>query len=351
MDVPRIRALQSIAGDRLTVLPAIELRSELGAKPIHYICIFPEDCDLDHVWATFQGSLGLTPTAIREKGGDQVVYVPIKDGAALAHRLGGLVSIHAGAKSNSLEEIQNTEAFQQRIKYDIAKDHIDLFEIGQIRDIDRHHRIIFPRTGLDLPLVTGSDNHDISNYQTRAPLWIRANPTFRGLLMLLREPQERRFIGAIPPEVIRAEQNPTKYVRSIGFTRRPEVPPSEEWFSGDITFNHGLVAIIGNKGSGKSALADTLGLLGGTRNSDSFSFLSTERFRHPTSGLAKYFDATLVWESGEPVTKCLEEAVRPEEVERLKYLPQDHVERVCNEIAGPGREGFEQAQVGHLLAC
>jgi len=36
----------------------------------------------------------------------------------------------------------------------------------------------------------------------------------------------------------------------------------EDWFSGSVPINPGLVAIIGNKGSGKTALAETIGLLG-----------------------------------------------------------------------------------------
>ena len=70
--------------------------------------------------------------------------------------------------------------------------------------------------------------------------------------------------------------------------------------------------------------------------------MSKERFRHPTAGYAKHFEATIEWESGEKVTRCLADTLKPEEVERLKYLPQDHVERVCNELAVIGEEGFER---------
>jgi predicted metal-dependent phosphoesterase TrpH len=57
MDVQRIRELQDLGKDKLTVLPGIELRSDQGGDPIHYICIFPDDRNLDHIWTTFQGSL------------------------------------------------------------------------------------------------------------------------------------------------------------------------------------------------------------------------------------------------------------------------------------------------------
>jgi len=342
MDVERIRNLQSLGADKLAVLPGIELRDEHGGEPIHYICIFPEDCILEYVWTTLQGKLGLTSTDVKKKGGDDKVYVPINDGATATRNLGGIVSIHAGAKSNSIESISNQEHFHQRIKYDIAKEHVDLMEIGQLRDVDRHLNIIFPKTGMNKPLVICSDNHNATDYSVKAPLWFRADPTFRGLLMVLREPRDRVFIGDRPPETVRVERNRTKYIRGISFQRKPDGPAAEQWFSDSVLFNHGLVAIVGNKGSGKSALSDTLGLLGATKNADGFSFLSKERFRHPRGGFAGFFDATLEWESGDTATKCLADTIKPEEIERLKYLPQDHVERICNELAGLGEEGFEQ---------
>jgi ABC-type lipoprotein export system ATPase subunit len=341
IDIARIRELRALGDGKLTVLPGIELRDDHGGKPIHYICIFPEDCDLEHVWTTLQGKLDLTTAAIQQQGGDDSIYVPIGRGAKEARILGGIVSIHAGAKSNSIESISNKEKFQQKIKYDITNKHVDLIEIGQLKDIERHLKTIFPDTGLEKPLILCSDNHRITDYVAKASLWVRADPTFLGLLMVLREPRERVFIGDRPPDMGRVEQNSTKYIRSISFQRKADAPAAEQWFSGSISFNPGLVAIVGNKGSGKSALADTLGLLGATKN-DAFSFLSPERFRHSSSGFAGFFEATIEWESGELTTKCLAESIKQEELERLKYLPQSHVETVCNELTGIGEEGFEQ---------
>ncbi|MCF6178878.1 MAG: hypothetical protein L3J63_05740, partial [Geopsychrobacter sp.] len=95
IDIDRIRELQKLGEGKLTVLPGIELRGDHGGDPIHYICIFPEDCDLEHVWTTLQGSLGLTAAAIQQKGGDEKIYVPIEQGASETRKLGGVVSIHA----------------------------------------------------------------------------------------------------------------------------------------------------------------------------------------------------------------------------------------------------------------
>lgn len=342
IDVPRISNLRKLAGERLTIFPGIELCSDQGGKPIHYICIFPETCNISDVWTTLQGKLDLTATDIANRGGDQKVYVPIEKGAKATRELGGIVSIHAGHKSNSIEGIENKEQFQQRIKYDITKQYVDLMEIGQLKDIDSHYNKIFPATGLEKPLILCSDNHNALDFSIKSAMWFRADPTFRGLLMALHEPRGRIYIGDRPPELTRVEQNKTKYIKGVSFQRLATAPPSEKWFSGKIEFNSGLVAIVGNKGSGKSALSDVLGLLGATKNEKSFSFLRKERFRYPSNNLATHFEATIEWEAGDTTTKCLADAIQPEEVERVKYLPQDHVEKVCNELAGLGEDGFEQ---------
>jgi ABC-type dipeptide/oligopeptide/nickel transport system ATPase component len=160
--------------------------------------------------------------------------------------------------------------------------------------------------------------------------------------MVLREPQSRVFVGDCPEELSRIEKNKTKYVQRVQYHRKATAPGSEKWFAGEIVFNPGLVAIVGNKGSGKSALADTIGHLGGSMNKDSFSFLCKKRFQHPKSGLATHFDASIEWASGEILSRPLSEMAPPEEVERVKYLPQEHVEKVCNELAGIGERNFEQ---------
>lgn len=342
IDVKRIENLRSSTAGRVTVLAGIELRDDHGGEAIHYICIFPETQNLQDIWTKVQGTLGLTPSDIRSKGGNEKIYVSIGDAARLTRELNGVVSIHAGVKTNSIESIKNKEQFQQRIKYDITNKHVDIMEVGQIKDIDVHLHTIFPATDLDRPLVLCSDNHDARSYTPKANLWLRADPCFRGLLMALKEPRERIFIGDRPEELIRLNQNSTKYIRSISFTRKPTVPPGQLWFQGTVEFNPGLVAIIGNKGCGKSALSDSIGLLGGTKNEASFSFLGEERFRHPVSGYAEHFSAALQWESGDGCSRDLSDMIASDEIETIKYLPQNHVEKVCNELSGTSEGGFEQ---------
>ena len=97
------------------------------------------------------------------------------------------------------------------------------------------------------------------------------------------------------------------------------------------------MAVIGNKGSGKSALADIIGLLGDSANGDSFSFLNQDKFQQPKDNKAKHFEAEITWESSGKAKRCLDDAVDPSALESVKYVPQKYLERVCNEL-GTGTE-------------
>ena len=339
IDVPRITELRKLNNENLTILPGIELRSELGDKPIHYVGIFSELANIEHLWDTIRGALGLTPEGIREKGGDDRVYILISKAHDVFSKLGGLISIHAGAKSNSIEGIENKEQFQQCIKYDITKQFVDILEIGQIKDIERYHNIVFPATGLERPLIIGSDDHNINNYTIPSPCWLKADPTFVGLKEVINEPLERVYIGEKPNILGYLNDNQTRFIQSLSFTKTPESAIDEKWFSGvNLEFNFGLIAIIGNKGTGKSALADVLGLLGNCPHEESFPFLQKDQFRHPRGNKAKSFNALLTWQSGDTIRKNLDDRYDPSSIETIRYIPQFHLEAICDELKG-GKEG------------
>ena len=116
----------------------------------------------------------------------------------------------------------------------------------------------------------------------------------------------------------------------------------EHWFHGsEIELNPGLVAIVGNKGSGKSALADILAL-GANSHCSSMEFLNGERFRRSTDNKAQHFEATLLWADGNPVQINLAHEADEHEPERVRYLPQHFIEDLCNEIATGNDTRFEK---------
>lgn len=193
------------------------------------------------------------------------------------------------------------------------------------------------------PVFDASDAHSFDDLERLSgdvtgfeATWIKANPSFEGLKQTLFEPEDRVFIGEEPPVLQRRSSEATKFIDHLRIQKIPTYSDENgQWFKKvDVPLNPELTAIIGNKGSGKSALADILGLLGDSRAEGSFSFLANSRgnakFRQ--KGYAENFEATLTWADGNVVTKNLSEGVRLTEPEKVKYLPQNYFETLTNEI-------------------
>ncbi|MCU1242508.1 MAG: hypothetical protein JWO71_3234 [Candidatus Acidoferrum typicum] len=331
IDVKRIENLSRLAAGRLAVFPGIELRSELGGREsVHLIGIFSEESNLTYVWTKLQGLLGITEKEIREKGDDNV-YVQFENAATEIHNLDGVVSVHVGRKSNSIENIGNEHPYKMAFKQDLARKHIDLFEVSRVEDVAAYEQKVFPSIGFRRPVILCSDNHKATEYSAKAPCWVKGDPCFKTFQQVISDPRERVYIGTVPPLIQRVEENKTKYVSAIKFTKVNANFP-EVWFSGQVPLNPGLVAIIGNKGSGKTALAETLALLGNTSQSRGFTFLNTEKFRQPRNNESKHFTATITWRDGKQETIGLSEEVRANAVETIAYIPQNYLEVICNEL-------------------
>ncbi len=185
---------------------------------------------------------------------------------------------------------------------------------------------------------SSSDEKDrVGNCMT----WIKADPTFQGLQLARREYEERVFVGDTPAIVRRQRQQPTKIIRTVAIRKRPNSDLQEDWFDTQLDLNPGLIAIIGRKGNGKSALADIVGLLGNSENERFFSFLSDQKFRQPKSNKAAHFVATLTWESGQNTTRGLEELVPPGKICSVTFLPQRFLEEICDDVT-VGKTGFDR---------
>nr|WP_145347399.1 hypothetical protein [Rosistilla ulvae] len=327
----RFEELRRIAGDDITFFPGIELRCELGGKEsIHYIGIFPETANVRDLWSSLQGKLDITPSQVTSKT-NEGVWVPYEKGCTAIRDLGGLVSIHAGKKSNSFENIKNNPPFKQQVKTDILRECVDILEVQSDGDCTGYRDIVFPSVRFRRPIVVGSDNHDIRNYSTKCSCWIRGDATFEALKHVCCEPDDRVYLGEIPPLLERVASNRTRYIRSVEVRKVANAKLSETWFDCEIPLNHGLVAVIGNKGGGKSAFADIIGLLGDSDAGDDFSFLNADKFCKANNNKARSFTGTMTWESGGASKRLLSERITAE-VESVKYLPQEYIEGVCNEL-------------------
>ena len=209
------------------------------------------------------------------------------------------------------------------------------------------------------PVLSGCDAHSLADLDEKLgqvvsdatdglvhePTWIKADLTFEGLKQIIFEPRNRVFIGAEPDIERRVRENRTRYIESLHINCIDGYRQDQHgaWFCDEkITLGKELVAIIGNKGSGKSAVTDIIGLLGNSHNQSSkdlsgakadelFSFLNKEKFLK--GGCAKHFQGSLNWYEGEPDRKLLDAQVATHLPEKVEYLPQKYLERICANIA------------------
>lgn len=158
--------------------------------------------------------------------------------------------------------------------------------------------------------------------------WMNTTPTFAGLAYALEEFDRRVFVGLEPPSLARIRKNPERFITKI--TVRSENPDSC-LFDYEIPLNSGFVAVVGNKGQGKSALLDCMALAGNSSRNKEFAFLTSTRFLSPISvKLAREYYAEIEW-----ATEATRRVNLSDEHDRsapvsVEYLPQAFVERVCN---------------------
>ena len=140
----------------------------------------------------------------------------------------------------------------------------------------------------------------------------------------------------------RVKRNATKYLKKIELRKIAGSTLTETWFDNSIELNPGLVAVIGNQGSGKSALTDAIALCGDSSAQD-FSFLTVKRFFCDGHKRASHFTAGLHWEGGPPSEVRLDARVHPASVERVRYVPQGFFEIVTNETeVGEGGRFYDE---------
>lgn len=177
------------------------------------------------------------------------------------------------------------------------------------------------------PCLHGSDAHKLEDVAT--PFgdrfsWIKGGLEFDSLRQACIDPGGRCHVGAEPP----ASATPSQVISEI------EVLDAAWLTTPVIPLNPGLVAIIGARGSGKTALADMIAagcdsISDDAWNADDWtnpSFLVRAR---PLLGDGK---VKVSWAAGEPSTRALDgsDANGPFAYERVRYLSQRFVEDLCS---------------------
>ena len=177
------------------------------------------------------------------------------------------------------------------------------------------------------PCLHGSDAHDqasIGQPTSQRFTWIKGALTFDALRQACIDPSGRAYVGTEPPR----QAMPSQVISEVEIADAPWlITPS-------ILLNPGLVAIIGARGSGKTALADIIAagcdaITWAAWNADenvSPSFLVRAQ---PMMGDET---VTLKWGGGSVVTRSLDgsDANDPMAYPRARYLSQQFVEDLCS---------------------
>lgn len=187
-----------------------------------------------------------------------------------------------------------------------------------------------------------NDKRGYGDFPSNKKTWIKAEPTFKGLQQAILEPAKRSYIGEKPPKINEIELNKTFYIDSVEI-KKTGTKSVGQWLDGcNIPLNPDLTAIIGNKGSGKSALADVIAMLGNSKQSKHFSFLKRDRFFGKSGEPANQFTGILTWHDGGKETRILSELSPEEKTERVRYIPQGYFEELCNEHTSGKSNAFER---------
>jgi ABC-type lipoprotein export system ATPase subunit len=354
--VANVELMKSLAEPmNIKVISGVEFRTEYGKSSVHMIGLFPDEYDGTKLDAEFLkenilNPLGITRTMIIQKGKEVIkeagkddetyfkagmfqVQVNFKDAANIIHQHHGLVTVHAGSKSNSIDEEMKHEGKARKnvsIEDSLGPVKEELFRKGYIDicDITKPSEATFYQSRFGKPSITTSDAHEIQEVGTNA-CWIKADLTFEGLRQILTEPERISF--DTPNILDRIRKNPDKFIKWLEVKRTASAMMPEKWFDNiRIPLNPGLVAVIGNKGSGKSALTDIIALCADTTNQN-WAFLTNTKFRMSKPfNRSKQTEASIEWfDNSRSVVKTLDMQSDNTQPERVKYIPQNFLETLC----------------------
>ena len=339
----------------ISVISGVEFRTEYGKSSVHIIGLFPDEyngmkLDADFLKENVLNPLGITRTIMIQKGREVLkkeglsdndyfkkgmfqVQVDFKQAANLIHKYGGLVTVHAGSKSNSIDEEMKHEgkaAKNVSIEDSLGPVKEELFNCGYIDicDLTKPKESAFYQEMFGKPSIITSDAHEVSEVGENA-CWIKADLTFNGLKQIIAEPERISFEE---PDILnRIRKNPDKFIKSLVIRRTDNASMPEIWFDNiQIPLNPGLVAVIGNKGSGKSALTDIVALCANTTNQN-WAFLTPSKYRMPKPyNRSKQTEAFLMWfDNSHSAIKTLDMSSDLTQPERVKYIPQNFLETLC----------------------
>lgn len=253
----------------IVVISGIEFRTEYGAKSVHMIGLFPDvspngiELNSKNLYELVLNKLGLSEAIIIAKGKEEnseldnekafkkgmfKIEVDFKEAADIIHELGGIVTVHAGNKTNGLDKevkhigsgktnVKTLEESLGTLKEDLLKNYVDICEVNKENDsVDFYLNKYFR------PSIVASDAHNVGDIGSKF-VWIKAEPNFEGLKQIIYEPEDRVKIQDSMPE----SKNPYQVISLIKIKHK-------DFGEQTLPINPNLNCIIGGRSSGKSIL-------------------------------------------------------------------------------------------------
>lgn len=328
MDIDRIQNLQQLGKDKgITVLPGIEFLADArGKDPIHFIGIFSDTSNISYIWGQLKNTTNIKQIEGSNRKHNEV-YCDLIDTMKLIKELGGITTIHAGSKTNNIENITNSLPHAIAQKEDIV-DLVDIYELGKVTDKEGYIKNVFPNIGKYIPMIIASDNHDIKNYSLKENCWIKADPTFEGLKQIIYEPEERVRIQEEEPDF---KEN-KEIINKVKF-----ISPNNKFSNKEIYFNPNLNVIIGGKSSGKSILLYSIAktLLADTK--DKLLFKNNGEERYNLKSIDSDFNFEITTKADIPQKMSDREDGHNSLIPNIKYIPQNELVKLAEpELSGKG---------------
>ncbi|MBV5244380.1 hypothetical protein KUF57_12630 [Mycolicibacterium sp. PAM1] len=166
----------------------------------------------------------------------------------------------------------------------------------------------------------GSDAHELDEVgepDKHRRTWVKGDATFESLRQACLEPKERVLVAEQPPKgALDYRVIDSVTIAGADWMATPVIPLAP-----------GLVAIIGARGSGKTALADLIAACAGAASTDAADQTFLQRARQHVVGSS----VALTWGDGVNSSSVLPPSfVLDDDAPRVQYLSQQFVERLCS---------------------
>ena len=245
--------------EKLTIIPGVEVSSSHG---IHILCLFDPEKPWKDTWANsidhFMTEIGLTSNVFNSSGQPNNSSKTSQEIMEIVAEKNGVCVFAHVATENGLFYRQSSTANGGTAHKDIyTHRYCQIVQIPHTGSIDTGSQNIID--GKDpnyenksVTKIKCSDARKLSEIGSQYA-WIKADPIFDGLKQIIFEPDERVKIQ---------EENPYEDKRKIYFDSI-KLSGSKNFVLPDleIPLNRELIALIGGRGSGKSALLDTFAFL------------------------------------------------------------------------------------------